>query len=212
MNHDRPVDTWGPYRAAIEDHLASCADYLDRLQRSLAGEIVPTATTSVPRPTSSSWSPGAWCDAPRTSKDGSTPATPRSCATNPAPPTSRPASCPVDTAASTTTTRPARPRSRPVTLPAISATWPPRPATTWASLTPVVDRAQTAGDNHLTPDDRESLYDLSTTLERISHDARRLAACVGQLEVGGPGHHSLSAPPVTDQQAGGSWCDPGVGL
>jgi hypothetical protein len=39
MNNDRPVDTWGPYRAAIEDHLASCADYLDRLQRSLAGEI-----------------------------------------------------------------------------------------------------------------------------------------------------------------------------
>lgn len=31
----------GPYRAAIEDHLASCADYLDRLQRSLAGEIAP---------------------------------------------------------------------------------------------------------------------------------------------------------------------------
>ena len=29
MNNDRPVDTWGPYRAAIEDHLASCADYLE---------------------------------------------------------------------------------------------------------------------------------------------------------------------------------------
>jgi hypothetical protein len=32
---------WGPYRATIEDHLDSCADYLGRLRRSLAGEIAP---------------------------------------------------------------------------------------------------------------------------------------------------------------------------
>src|SRR5215211_5892668 len=30
---------WGPYRAAIEDHVDTCTDYLDRLRRSLAGEI-----------------------------------------------------------------------------------------------------------------------------------------------------------------------------
>jgi uncharacterized protein YukE len=32
---------WGPYRAAIEDQLDCCADYLGRLRRSLAGEIAP---------------------------------------------------------------------------------------------------------------------------------------------------------------------------
>jgi hypothetical protein len=34
-------DPWGPYRATIEDHLETCADYLGRLRRSLAGEIAP---------------------------------------------------------------------------------------------------------------------------------------------------------------------------
>lgn len=34
-------DPWGPYRATIEDHLDTCADYLGRLRRSLAGEIAP---------------------------------------------------------------------------------------------------------------------------------------------------------------------------
>jgi hypothetical protein len=34
-------DPWGPYRATIEDRLDTCADYLDRLRRSLAGEIAP---------------------------------------------------------------------------------------------------------------------------------------------------------------------------
>jgi hypothetical protein len=34
-------DPWGPYRATIEDHLDTCGDYLDRLRRSLAGEIAP---------------------------------------------------------------------------------------------------------------------------------------------------------------------------
>jgi hypothetical protein len=34
-------DPWAPYRAAIEDHLDTCADYLGRLRRSLAGEIAP---------------------------------------------------------------------------------------------------------------------------------------------------------------------------
>jgi plasmid replication initiation protein len=34
-------DPWGPYRATVEDHLDTCADYLDRLRRSLAGEIAP---------------------------------------------------------------------------------------------------------------------------------------------------------------------------
>jgi hypothetical protein len=33
------TDPWGPYRPAIEDHVAACADYLGRLHRSLAGEI-----------------------------------------------------------------------------------------------------------------------------------------------------------------------------
>jgi hypothetical protein len=37
---DRP-DPWGLYRATIEDHLDTCADYLGRLRRSLAGEIAP---------------------------------------------------------------------------------------------------------------------------------------------------------------------------
>jgi hypothetical protein len=35
------TDPWGPYRPAVEDHVAACADYLGRLQRSLAGEIAP---------------------------------------------------------------------------------------------------------------------------------------------------------------------------
>jgi hypothetical protein len=34
-------DPWGPYRATIEDHLDTCADYLGRLRRSLVGEIAP---------------------------------------------------------------------------------------------------------------------------------------------------------------------------
>lgn len=34
-------DSWGPYRPTLEDQLATCADYLGRLQRSLAGEIAP---------------------------------------------------------------------------------------------------------------------------------------------------------------------------
>jgi hypothetical protein len=32
---------WGPYRGHVEQGLAHCADYLGRLQRSLAGEIAP---------------------------------------------------------------------------------------------------------------------------------------------------------------------------
>jgi len=32
---------WGPYQDHIGEGLAHCADYLDRLQRSLAGEIAP---------------------------------------------------------------------------------------------------------------------------------------------------------------------------
>jgi hypothetical protein len=32
---------WGPYRDHVEEGLANCADYLGRLQRSLAGEIAP---------------------------------------------------------------------------------------------------------------------------------------------------------------------------
>jgi hypothetical protein len=35
------TDPWGPYRPAVEDQMAACADYLGRLQRSLAGEIAP---------------------------------------------------------------------------------------------------------------------------------------------------------------------------
>jgi hypothetical protein len=31
----------GPYRATIEDHPDTCADYLGRLRRSLTGEIAP---------------------------------------------------------------------------------------------------------------------------------------------------------------------------
>jgi hypothetical protein len=36
-----PRDPWHPYRGTIEDHLDTCADYLSRLRRSLAGEIAP---------------------------------------------------------------------------------------------------------------------------------------------------------------------------
>ena len=32
---------WGPHHDHVEEGLAHCADYLDRLQRSLAGEIAP---------------------------------------------------------------------------------------------------------------------------------------------------------------------------
>jgi hypothetical protein len=41
MPTNRHVDAWGAYRPAIEDHLAACADYLGRLERSLTGEIAP---------------------------------------------------------------------------------------------------------------------------------------------------------------------------
>ena len=34
-------DPWGPYREPIQELLEGCADYLGRLQRSLAGEIAP---------------------------------------------------------------------------------------------------------------------------------------------------------------------------
>lgn len=36
-----PTDPWHPYRSTVEDHLGTCADYLGRLRRSLAGEIAP---------------------------------------------------------------------------------------------------------------------------------------------------------------------------
>ena len=39
--HRHGADAWGPYRPAVEDHVAACADYLGRLQRSLGGEIAP---------------------------------------------------------------------------------------------------------------------------------------------------------------------------
>ena len=35
------ADAWGPYRPAVEDLVAACADYLDRVEYSLAGEIAP---------------------------------------------------------------------------------------------------------------------------------------------------------------------------
>jgi hypothetical protein len=41
MRHERHAGPGGPYRAAIEDHLDSSADYLGRLRRSLAGGIAP---------------------------------------------------------------------------------------------------------------------------------------------------------------------------
>jgi hypothetical protein len=34
-------DPWGPYRGTIDDHLATCSDYLGRLKRSAAGDIAP---------------------------------------------------------------------------------------------------------------------------------------------------------------------------
>jgi hypothetical protein len=76
-------------------------------------------------------------------------------------------------------------------------------------LTHVVDRTHLAGYNHVTLEDRESLHDLTKTLERISHDARRLATHVRQLEVGGP---DLAASPVGDQRASASCSDPSGGL
>lgn len=36
-SHDR----WGPYRGSVVDGVVACADYLGRLERSLAGEIAP---------------------------------------------------------------------------------------------------------------------------------------------------------------------------
>jgi hypothetical protein len=62
---------WGPYRATIEDHLDSCADYLGRLRRSLAGEIARTATTSLTRPTSYTTPPAGCCASCKTSTTGS---------------------------------------------------------------------------------------------------------------------------------------------
>jgi hypothetical protein len=41
MNANNGTDPWGAYRHVIEDRLASCADYLSRLQRSLSGESAP---------------------------------------------------------------------------------------------------------------------------------------------------------------------------
>jgi hypothetical protein len=41
VNVSRQADSWGPYRATMEDHLANCADYLSRLERSVAGTIAP---------------------------------------------------------------------------------------------------------------------------------------------------------------------------
>jgi hypothetical protein len=79
-------------------------------------------------------------------------------------------------------------------------------------LTPGVDRPQLAGDNHVTLEARELVHDVSRTLERISHDARRLATHVRQLEASGPDPTPCPALPATDQQAGASCCDPGVGL
>lgn len=39
--HPITEDPWGQYREAVADRLASCADYLGRLQRSLTGEAAP---------------------------------------------------------------------------------------------------------------------------------------------------------------------------
>ena len=212
MNHDRPVATWGPYRAAIEDHLASCADYLDRLQRSLAGEIAPdrhyfrskahqlelVARSLVRRAQDiEGWLDA--CDAPVVRNE---------------PGASHVATCEL----------PRGHRGAHDDNPPASAAQQARDAARDLSdlaaqtshhlgwLTPVVDRTHLAGDKHVTPEDRESLHDLSKTLERISHDARRLAIHVRQLEVGGPDHDTVAASPVGDQRASASCCDRSVGL
>jgi len=41
MSDDTTTGPWGPYHDHIGEGLAHCADYLGRLQRSLAGEIAP---------------------------------------------------------------------------------------------------------------------------------------------------------------------------
>src|SRR4051794_28803429 len=41
MMEHRINDPWGAWRGGIAERLASCADYLSRCQRSLAGEIAP---------------------------------------------------------------------------------------------------------------------------------------------------------------------------
>jgi hypothetical protein len=214
MNNDRPVDTWGPYRAAIEDHLASCADYLDRLQRSLAGEIAPDrhyfrskahqlelVTRSLVRRAQDieGWLDA--CDSPVVRNE----------------PGASHATCELprghrgvhDDNPPSTAAEQARDAARDLSDLAAGASHD------LGSLTPVVDRSHTAVDNRVTPDDCDVLHELSKTLERISQDARRLATHTRQLEVGGPDHDTVSASPVTDQQSGqsgASCCDPGVGL
>jgi hypothetical protein len=212
MNNDRPVDTWGPYRAAIEDHLASCADYLGRLQRSLAGEIAPdrhyfrskahqlelVARSLVRRAQDiEGWL--AACDAPVVRNE---------------PGATHVATCELPRAhrGAHDDNPPASAAERARDAARDLADLAAQTSHDRGLLTPGVDRSHLAGDNHVTLEDRELLHDVSRTLERISHDARRLATHVRQLEAGGPDPTPCPALPVTDQQAGASCCDPGVGL
>jgi hypothetical protein len=212
MDNDRPVDTWGPYRAAIEDHLASCADYLNRLQRSLAGEIAPdrhyvrskahqlelVARSLVRRAQDiEGWL--AACDAPVVRNESGA---------------SHVATCELprghrgahDDNPPASAAEQARDAARDLSDLTAEASHD------LGSMTPVVDRAHTAGGNRVTADECDVLHELSRTLERISHDARRLATHVRQLGVAGPRHDTVPSPAAADRQAGASWCDPGVGL
>ena len=76
MSTNTTTGPWGPWQDHIGEGLAHCADYLGRLQRCLAGEIAPTATTSVPRRPPCATLPSACCAGPATSSAGWDPATP----------------------------------------------------------------------------------------------------------------------------------------
>jgi hypothetical protein len=69
-------DPWGPYLAAIEGHLDTCADYLGRLRRSLAGEIAPDRHYFADKATSSTPPPAARSASSRASTVGSANAEP----------------------------------------------------------------------------------------------------------------------------------------
>jgi hypothetical protein len=211
MDTHRPVDAWGPYRPAIEDHLASCADYLGRLQRSLAGEIAPdrhyfrskahqleqVARSLVRRAQDiERWLDA--CEAPVVCHE---------------PGASHVATCELprghrgahDDNPPPTGAEQARDAARDLTDLAAQAS----DRLGW--LAPLVDRADATGEvADRSPN--ESLLEVSTLLGRVSRDSRVLATRVRGLELPSPGPDTVPAEPEDGRLGGVSLSDPAVGL
>jgi hypothetical protein len=211
MNANRHgADPWGPYRPAVEDHVAACADYLGRLQRSLAGEIAPdrhyfndkayqlqeVARGLVRRGQDiERWLNACNASVPREEEGFSDLA---AC--------ERPAghTGPHDD-------DPPRALAEQLCDEAQALTdLTERASHRIGWLAPIIDERNAALDS-LEPEHRESLHDVASTLDRIGHDVRRLASRVRGLELSHDDNITGTVR-ATLPHIGRSAADPGIGV